>query len=53
MKDKKFTNEKFEYYLNKIKQNDKKNLYEKIKDIETTNIYLLEYREELRKELYN
>ena len=47
-----FNNETFKYYVKEIQQRDLKKVYEKIKDIEVLNIYLLEYLEELKKELY-
>ena len=43
---------KLNYYVNEIHKRDMKKVYEKIKDIEVLNIYLIEYLEELRKELY-
>jgi len=47
-----FNNETFKHYVKEIQQRDMKKVYEKIKDIEVLNIYLIEYLEELKKELY-
>lgn len=42
---------KLDYHTKKVVLNDKKKLYESIKDIEINNIYVLEYKLELEKEL--
>lgn len=49
----KIDSDKFDYYSKKLIQNDKKKLYESIKDMDINNIYALEYLLELEKELNN
>ena len=37
--------------MSEIVLNDKRNLYNQIKDVETTNVLILEFRENLKKEI--